>query len=103
MANICTNILWISGIKDEKQMDEFTGKMAETFECFYEDEGETFCEIGFNSRNIFPEKEMKGIISGLNNPDIQAGIISYDFSNNYVAYHLYKDGKWNNRIKQQKI
>jgi len=98
MANISTNILWISGIKDEKQMEEFKGYMVDTFECFYEDETGSFCEIGFNSSDSFPEKEMNEIVKKLGTPAIQIGVISYDFSVHYVAYHTYKNGLWKNSI-----
>lgn len=94
MANICTNILWISGIKDEKQMQRFIEKIGKTFECFYEDEGENFCEIGFNSKNNFPEAEMRELAIRVDTGGIQIGVISYDFSVNYVAYHLYRNGIW---------
>ena len=98
MANICTNILWISGIKDEKQMDQFKGLMNDSFECFYEDETDAFCEIGFNSKHDFPEKEMNGIVQKLDMAAVQIGVISYDFSVNYVAYHIHRNGVWEKSI-----
>jgi len=98
MANICTNILWISGIRNEKEMGRFMEKMADSFECHYVDESGPYCEIGFNSRNGFPDKEMDEIALNMENPDIQIGVISYDFSVNYVAYHLYKNGVWSKAL-----
>lgn len=79
-------------------MQKFIDKMGKTFECFYQDEGETFCEIGFNSNDGFPEQEMKELASGMDGEGIQIGVISYDFSVNYVAYHLYKNGTWSKAL-----
>jgi len=98
MANLATNILYVSGIRDEKKMKRFVDGMKRTFDCFYQDEGETSCEIGFSSNNGFPEAEMKELTGKMNCPDLQVGVISYDFSDNYVAYHLYKNGAWSRAL-----
>jgi len=99
MANACTNILFIAGIKDKKEKESITAFMRSRFNVFYEDEGESCIEMGFISYTGFPEDEMKELTIKLEAPGLTAGLISYDFS--VSSYLSYKNGVWENKIKNE--
>ncbi len=101
MANTCTNILFIAGIKDKKERESICGFMRGRFNVFYEDEGENCIEMGFISSTGFPEDAMKELTNKLVVQGLTAGLISYDFSVNFVAYLSFKNGVWVNRINNE--
>lgn len=101
MVTICTNILFVSGIQNQKEMDRIRKIIDEKFECFYTDEGENCMEMGFCSKFSFPESELGELTKIATGSDLAIDAISYDFSISYVAFHRFKDGGWETEFEKK--
>jgi hypothetical protein len=97
MANICTNLLYLS-TGDRKLHDDTVDTVRKTFKCndvhsFGDDVFE--CEINFDSRWTFPHQEMEKLTEKLpEGNDLYVRVISYEFGCEYVGFNIYTSGEW---------
>lgn len=101
MANICTNLLYLS-TKDRPLRDTLMRAIRQSFHCnsvlFLN--GKVFnCEIEFDSRWTFPQKEMEALTKGLpEENDLYIRVLSHEFCCEYVGFHVYASGEWCDKL-----
>ena len=101
MANICTNKLYLS-TKNKQLRDTLKEKIRQLFRCdsvvFLD--GKTFdCEIEFDSRWTFPQKEMEALTKRLpKKNDLYIRVLSYEFNCEYEGFNIYTSGEWCDRL-----
>jgi hypothetical protein len=97
MANICTNKLYLS-TGDRQLRDTLVSSLEKTFNCYdvqSNDCDDFDSEIEFDSRWVFPQDEMEALTKDLpEDNDLYIRVLSYDFCNEYVGYHIYTSGEW---------
>jgi hypothetical protein len=103
MANICTNRLYLF-TKDKDLRDRLMHSIRQIFRCdsVMYDNGEIFdCEIEFDSRWIFPQKEMEELTKDLpKENDLYIRVLSYEFGCEYVGFNIYANGEWRNKFAE---
>jgi hypothetical protein len=101
MANICTNKLYLS-TENKDLRDALMQSIRQSFRCdsVLYDNGEVFnCEIEFDSRWTFPQKEMEELTKGLpDGNDLYIRVLSYEFGCEYVGFNIYADGEWHDKF-----
>jgi hypothetical protein len=100
MANVCTNKLFIS-TGDKQLLKALAGKLETTFTCqeINRAEEDGFCEMDFDSRWVFPAQEMENLTASLpEGNDLYIRVLSYEFGQDYVAYHTYTSGEWCDKL-----
>jgi hypothetical protein len=101
MANICTNKLYLT-TRDKDLRDALMKSIREAFRCdsvLYWD-GEAFeCEIEFDSRWTFPQKEMEDLTKDIpEESGLYIRVLSYEFACEYVGFNIYADGEWHDKL-----
>jgi len=101
MANICTNILYLS-TKSAELRDTVKKSIVESLPCYSADtsDREVFdCSIEFESRWIFPHSEMEKITEELpKENDLYIRVLSHEFGCDYVGYNVYSQGEWTDKF-----
>jgi hypothetical protein len=101
MANICTNKLWLS-TEDRQLRDRLMNTIRQSFRCVDEqvlDVSDFACEIEFDSRWTFPQKEMEALTKGLpEENDLYIRVLSYEFGCEYVGFNIYTSGEWCDKL-----
>lgn len=94
MANICTNRFYCSTDND-RNMEKIIYFLDENF-GFTELDGEKNRIHGeFDSRWIFPEEEIKKLMSELeDDPSLSIEIISFEPGMDYLEAHILYNGEW---------
>ena len=104
MANICTNLLYLS--TGNKELGKsIVNSLRESFECSdgetrYEDNFD--CKMEFYSRWIFPQKEMEELTKDLpEDNDLYIRVLSFEFGCEYVGYNVYAGGGWHDKLADE--
>jgi len=101
MPNICTNKLYLQ-TSDKRLRDTFMESIKQLFRCdtVLFDNGEIFnCEIEFDSRWTFPQKEMEKLTKDLpEDNDLYIRVLSYEFGCEYVGFNVYAGGGWHDKL-----
>ena len=101
MANICQNTLYLT-TRDKTLRDSVKKLIEETFTCNDSKsiDGEVFeCKIKFDSRWIFPYKEMEELSKKFaEGNDLHIHVISYEFGCEYVGFNIYAYGEWRDKF-----
>jgi len=103
MANICTNMLYLS-TADRQLRDTLASSLEKTFNCHdvqsYDSDGSDFdCEMEFESRWAFPYEEMEALTAGLlEENDLYIRVLSYEFGCEYVGFNIYASGEWTDKL-----
>jgi hypothetical protein len=83
---------------DRQLRDTLVCSIKQTFNCcdVQSHDGSVFdCEIEFDSRWVFPQKEMEALTKGLpEENDLFIRVLSYEFGCDYVGYNIYASGEW---------
>jgi len=101
MANIHTNITEIN-CPDDSIVEQVIGYIKELFECYTIDMDRGHCELEFASRGGFPIKEMQEMTDKINYPSLYIQIVTYELPNESVEHHIYRSGKWTDKIAGKK-
>ncbi len=102
MANVCTNRLFLS-TKNKGLCDKLAESIIDSFYCcdlqpLYDDEVFS-CEMVFDSRWTFPNKEMEELTNELpEGNDLYIRVLSYEFGCEYVGFNVYTDGEWCDKL-----
>jgi len=101
MANICTNMLYLS-TKDSRLRDTLMEAIDQSFYCTdvqFTDSNVFDCEIEFNSRWTFPQKEMEALTKELpEDNDLYIRVLSYEFGCEYIGFNTYVSGEWCDKL-----
>ena len=101
MANICTNMLYLS-TKDRQLRDTLTNAIQQSFHCIdkqFIDSNVFECEIEFDSRWTFPHKEMEALTKQLpKENDLYIRVLSHEFGCEYVGFNIYASGEWCDKL-----
>lgn len=103
MANICTNITAIH-CPDSKVLEQILNYIKENFDCYTSVEADDcMCELEFSSRNSFPLEEMKEMTSKISNKNLHIQVITYEFPNDILEYHVFQNNQWIDKLNNEEI
>jgi hypothetical protein len=82
--------------------DTLVNSLKNTFDCYDVQslDGDDFvCEMEFNSRWAFPQKEMEAMTKDLpEDNDLYIRVLSYEFGCEYVGFNMYSSGEWCDKL-----
>lgn len=94
MANICSNELHVY-IEDKDNKECIIKFMDDNFNYVVLEASEDYLEISFDSRWIFPEKEMNELYEKLpNKDDIEMTCLSIEWGCYYCTFHTCDEDGW---------
>lgn len=97
MADYATN-LFLASTTNEKDLEKLEYFFGEEYDGAYTGY-DTIIEGEFLSRYEFPEKEVNNLIASLEKPDeLYLRVLAYDFSNEYVSFRIFSNGKWDIKL-----
>jgi hypothetical protein len=104
MANVCTNQLYLQ-TKDKQLGNSLIEAMTEMFYCSdvqpVEDDELLWCQMEFDSRWVFPQKEMEELTKNLpKGNDLFIRVHSYELNCDYVGLNKYTDGEWCDKLAE---
>ena len=102
MANICTNMLYLS-TGDQQLRDTLIRSIERKFTSCdvqsYEEGSDFDCDMEFESRWIFPYEEMEALTKELpEDNDLYIRVLSYEFGCEYVGFNIYASGEWCDKL-----
>ena len=101
MANICTNLLYLS-TSDNELGKSIVDSIRQSFDCSdgqTHDEEDFDCEMDFESQWTFPDRKMEELTKGLpEDNDLYIRVLSYEFGCEYVGFNIYRGGEWQDKF-----
>jgi hypothetical protein len=98
MANICTNLLYLS-TSDNELGKNIVDSIRDSFDCsdgqIHDSKNEYECEMEFESKWTFPDKYMEELTENLSKEsNLYIRVLSYEFGCEYVGFNIYAGGEW---------
>ncbi len=101
MENTYTNILYVA-CNDTLLLKCFIIQVEKTFECYFTVDSDKNCyEIEFGSKGIDSIQKLKQLTREVTDNSLFIQIISYNLDKEEVAYHVYKMGKWIDKLEDE--
>lgn len=101
MTGRCIHIARISAT-DLSVAELAAGEISKKFECYSDIEtcGGHY-ELEFSTYGAFPLKGMAEITDKLPGSELYIQVVTYDLESELVEHHVYKNGKWADRLEER--
>lgn len=97
MANYATNLFYLS-TKNENDLDRVERFLNDNFQCCDLIREQGWIEAQFDSRWVYPEKEMDQLLSSLEQlSELYIRVLTHELCNEYVSFRVFSDGEWDVR------